>query len=306
MFETYKDLWNSESKRENMRKYGVASENLRKLMSGDDSATKTGDHVDDVLLEKNNKRLRIRLGKVLEGHGPIAPYDLSTIEYEFRLPSADEVMVAQTGQKVADYKLTDMNLEYKVIEGEEFAENARSEFTQGMNLWYDHITHLTTEEWQKDSTFNSINISVPRASLKAVVLLFTKKGSTDSEEFCNAEVEKVKVMIEGNPNSVYSDGLGRSQVYEEAVRFFGKLKDTNNDNLKELDFLKDKYSLVVDMRTVDEENVVHSGRYLKGVQSGVLIKVEKLATSTNLFCHVFIVSDGRVEIADQMFRSVEF
>ena len=274
MLETYKDLWKSESKREGMISYGIANENIRKLMSQEDSATTSG-KADDVLLEKNNKTLKIKMRKVLEGHGPIAPYDLSDIEYQF----------AQTGQKLADFKLTDMNLEFETIEGEDASNKARSEFTEGMDLWYDG-THLTIEEWAKDSTFNSINISVPRESLKAVVLLFTKKDSTDSEEFCNTEVENVKVMIEGNPNSVYSEGMSRSRVYEEAVKFFGSQKDKTNDNLKEVDFLKSKYCVVVDMRTVDEENVVHSGRHLKGVQSGILIKVQKLATSTNLFCHV--------------------
>ena len=90
------------------------------------------------------------------------------------------------------------------------------------------------------------------------------------------------------------------------MRFFGSQKNKNNDNLEEIDFLKSKYCVVVDMRTVDEENVVHSGRHLKGVQSGILIKVQKLATSTNLFCHVFVVSDGKVEISDQRFKSVEY
>ena len=132
--------------------------------------------------------------------------------------------------------------------------------------------------------------------MKAVVLLFTKKGATDSEEFCNAEAENVKVMIEG---------MSRSQVYEELVRFFGWLKDKNNDNLDEIDFLMNKYCLVVDIRTVNEENVVHSGRYLKGVQSGISVRVKK-ATSTDLFCHVFIVSDGKVEISDQRFKNVEY
>ena len=288
-----------------MIRYGVANENIRKLMSGDDSATTSGKD-NDVLLEKNNKTLKIKMRKVLEGHGPIAPYDLSDIEYQFTLPKTEEIMVAQTGQKLADYKLTDMNLEFETIEGEDLANSVRSVFTEGMDLWYDHTTHLTTDEWAKDSTFNSINISVPRESMKAVVLLFTKKNSTDSEEFCNAEVESARVMIEGNPNSVYSEGMPRSQVYEEALRFFGSQKDKNNDNLKEIDFLKSKYCVVIDMRTVDEENVVHSGRHLKGVQSGILIRVKKLATSTDLFCHVFIVSDGKVEISDQRFKSVEY
>ena len=70
VFETYKDLWKSDSKRNGMLEYGVANENIRKLMSGDDSATTSGKD-DDVLLEKNvivllKKVLKIRLGKILE------------------------------------------------------------------------------------------------------------------------------------------------------------------------------------------------------------------------------------------------
>ncbi len=35
----YKDLWLPNKQREDMSKYGIANENLRKLMSGDDSAS---------------------------------------------------------------------------------------------------------------------------------------------------------------------------------------------------------------------------------------------------------------------------
>ena len=69
MLETYKDLWKSESKREGMIRYGIANENIRKLISQDDSATTSG-KADDVLSEKNNKTLKIKMRKVLEGHGP--------------------------------------------------------------------------------------------------------------------------------------------------------------------------------------------------------------------------------------------
>ena len=69
IMEIYKDLWKSESKRDGMLQYGVANENIKKLMSGDDSATTSG-KADDILLEKNQKILKIKLGKILEGHGP--------------------------------------------------------------------------------------------------------------------------------------------------------------------------------------------------------------------------------------------
>ena len=298
MFETYKDLWKSESKGEGMLQYSVANENIRKLMSGDDSATTSG-KADDVLLEKNQKVLKIKLGKILEGHGPYAPYKMSDVEYRIRLPEASKIMVAQTGQSVGTYKLTDMNLEFETVEGEDLAKRTRDGFTFGRDLWYDYTTLLKTLEWRKDNTREVIGINIPRESMKAIVLLCTRKNPTDSEEFYNSEVEKVKVTIEGNPNSVYSQGLSRSEVYDKAKRFFGSLKDVNNGNLSKVNFLKNKYALVIDLRTVDEENVVHSGRRLIGTQSGVLIEIEKLATSVDLLCHVFIVSDGKVAIIGQ-------
>ena len=97
----------------------------------------------------------------------------------------------------------------------------------------------------------------------------TRKTTTDSEEFLNAEVEKVQVTIEGNPNSVYSQGLERSEIYDEARRFFGTTCDMYNDNLSKLDFLKNKYATVIDLRTVDDENTVHSGRKLVGTRSSI-------------------------------------
>ena len=194
MFETYKDLWKSESKRKGMLQYGVANENIRKLMSGDDSATTSGKD-DDVRLEKNQKILKIKLGKVLEGHGPYAPYGMSDVEYQIQLPESSEIMLAQTGQKVGRYKLTNMNLEFETIEGEELAANVRGVYVIGRDLWFDYTSMYKREEWLKNSTTESITINIPRDSVKETVLLCTRKNPADSEEFFNAKVEKVKVTV---------------------------------------------------------------------------------------------------------------
>ena len=299
-----KDLWKSESRRDEMLQYSVANENIRKLMSGDDSATTSG-KADDVLLEKNQKILKIKLGKILEGHGPYAPYDMSDLEYRIKLPEASKVMVAQSGQSVGSYKLTDMNLEFETIEGEDLANSVKEGFNIGRQLWYNYTTLLKTLEWKKDSTREVIDINIPRKSMKSIVLLCTGK-TPDSEEFYNAEVEKVKVTIEGNPNSVYCQGLVRSEVYNEARRFFGSTSDTNNDNLSKLEFLKNKYAIVVDLRTVDNKNTIHSGRKLVGVQSGILLEIEKSATSVDLLCHVFVIADGHIIISGQRLQKIEY
>ena len=64
--------------------------------------------------------------------------------------------------------------------------------------------------------------------------------------------------------------------------------------------------MVIDLRTVDEENVVHSGRKLIGTQAGVMIEIEKLATSVDLYCYVFVVADGKVGIINQKLKTLEY
>ena len=230
---------------------------------------------------------------------------MSDLEYRIKLPDASKIMVAQTGQSVGSYKLTDMNLEFETIEGEDLANCVKEGFNIGRQLWYDYTTLLKTLEWRKDSTREVIDINIPRKSMKSIVLLCTRKTPTDSEEFYNAEVEKVIVTIEGNPNSVYSQRLVRSEVYDEAKRFFGSTTDASNDNLTKLDFLKNKYAIVVDLRTVDDENTVHSGRKLIGTQSGILLEIEKSATSVDLSCHVFVVADGHIVISGRRLQKIE-
>ncbi len=58
----YKDLWLPDDQREDMSEYGIAGENLRKLMSGDDSASSSNKD-DNALFKARGKRIKIKLGK---------------------------------------------------------------------------------------------------------------------------------------------------------------------------------------------------------------------------------------------------
>ena len=110
--EIYKDLCKSDDKRKSMVEYGIGNENLRKMLSKDDSAV-TVYKAEDVLMAKIHDTLKIKLGKIFKNHGPYAPYDMSDVEYRIRLPKADKIMNAQTGESVEGYKLTDITLNTK-------------------------------------------------------------------------------------------------------------------------------------------------------------------------------------------------
>ena len=64
-------------------------------------------------------------------------------------------------------------------------------------------------------------MNIPRKSMMGIVLLFTKKDSGDSEEFTYPGLTRVNVMVEGNPNDIYSESLTKRDMYDEARRFFG-------------------------------------------------------------------------------------
>ena len=75
LIEVYKDLWKMNSKRDNMIEYGIMNENTRKLISKDDSADSTaktdGDY--DAVMAKIYNEQKMKLGKILNDHGPYAP-----------------------------------------------------------------------------------------------------------------------------------------------------------------------------------------------------------------------------------------
>ena len=66
----YKDLWKSNSQRLDMTEYGIASKNIRKLISKDDSGATSGDAQNSIY---GNKQ-KICLDKIICNHGVYAPY----------------------------------------------------------------------------------------------------------------------------------------------------------------------------------------------------------------------------------------
>ena len=154
--------------------------------------------------------------------------------------------------------------------------------------------------WKKDFTREVIDVNIPRKSMKAIVLLFTKSDVGDSENFPFAGLTKVNVTVEGNPNDEYSEGLAKRDMYDEARRFF------ESSYVSRRKFHTDKFACVVDFRTVNDESVSGSGRRLIGTQAGVLLEIEKEASTADLSCHVFVVADGIINVVENKLQGVEY
>ena len=309
VMEVYKDLWRTPKERGNLIEYGIANENLRKLISKDDSGATSGDAEkvsDGLMFNVLGTKQRIKLGKILEDHGLYAPYSMiNNLQYSITLPSASEIMKAQSGEAVEGYSLENLELEYETIENQELANEATEIYETGKSLDFDHVTLMKTTEWDKDSTLINETINLPRRSMKAVVLLFKSKTPTESEEYLYPNIQEVKVTIEGVPNSVYSQGIPKSRLHEEAGRLFGRYHNCEK-SVPIRDFYKDQFACVVDLRTYEDSNVFGVGRKLVNTQSGVLLEIKKLATAANVLCKIFVVSDGLLNIRNKNLERVQY
>ena len=303
----YRDLWKTSSERDDMVEYGIAGENLRKLISKDDTGTKTGDTSkvsDALMLNVHNTKQRIKLGKILEDHGLYSPHNMTkNLQYIITLPKAANIMVAQSGQSVGGCTLENLELEYETVENQDLVSDVIGRYEAGRSLSYEHATLMKTTEWSKDSTLIKKTINLPRNSMKAVVLLFRKKTVTDSEEYVYPNIESIKVTIEGISNSVYSQGIPKSRLFEEAGRVF-KL-DSKDQFMSIQKFYKDHFALVVDLRTVNDSFTSGNGKKLVNTQSGLLLEIKK-ATTANVMCKIFVLSDGLVNIVNRDLMSIKY
>ena len=309
LIEVYKDLWKTSKERDNMMEYGVCNENLRKMISKDDTAASSGDSgkVSDALMfSVNGTKQRIKLGKILEDHGLYAPYSMiHNLQYGITLPQASDIMTAQSGSAVEGYSLTNIELEYETIENQELANEATKVYDIGKSLNFDHVTLMKTTEWDKDTTLINETINLPRKSMKAVVLLFKSKTPSGSEEYVYPNIEGVKVTIEGVPNSVYSQGIPKSRFHEEAGRLFGRYHNCEK-TVPIREFFKDQFACVIDLRTYEDSYAVGIGKKLVNTQSGVLLEIKKLATTANVMCKIFVISDGMLNIRNKDLEKIQY
>ncbi|CAB4010657.1 Hypothetical predicted protein [Paramuricea clavata] len=311
LYEIYKDLWLTLGDRKKMTEQGLASENLRKLISGDDSGTKVGDAnkvADGLIHSVYGSKLRKPIDKIIADHGLYTPFYMNNNPmYILTLPQSDEIMTAQGGEAKGNYKLDNLELEYETIENDALAGEVTRMYSTGRSLSYKHVTLMRTSNWDKDLTIVNENINIPRKSMSAIVLLFTNRVRTDSEEYIYPNIDKVNLTIEGVPNAVFSQGLPKNRFFEEAKRFFCPMceKSMADEFMSISKFFSNGFALAIDLRST-QDDTTGGGRRIVNTQSGVLMEIKKRATTADVQCNIFIVSDALLNFANKDLSSIQY
>ncbi|CAB4002825.1 Hypothetical predicted protein [Paramuricea clavata] len=311
LYEIYKDLWLTLGDRKKMTEQGLASENLRKLISGDDSGTKVGDAnkvADGLIHSVYGSKLRKPIDKIIADHGLYTPFYMNNNPmYILTLPQSDEIMTAQGGEAKGNYKLDNLELEYETIENDALASEVSRMYSTGRSLSYKHVTLMRTSNWDKDLTIVNENINIPRKSMSAIVLLFTTTIINDSEQYIYPNIDKVNLTIEGVPNAVFSQGLPKNRFFEEAKRFFCPMceKSMADEYMSVSRFFDNGFALVIDLRST-QDDTTGGGRRIVNTQSGVLMEIKKRATTADVQCNIFIVSDALLNFANRDLSSIQY
>ena len=88
------------------------------------------------------------------------------------------------------------------------------------------------------------------------------------------------------PNSVYSQGIPKSRFCGEANRF---VKMTDKDQFMTVEkFYKDKFALVIDLRSSPDKMKTAGMKKIVNTQNGVLLEIKKNSTSSSLNCYIYI------------------
>jgi len=96
-------------------------------------------------------------------------------------------------------------------------------------------------------------------------------------------------------------------MWEEARNLFVKEKNkTEHMDLTKF-YTGDRFGLVIDMRTMADQNMHGSGKRILNSTDGVQLEIErKTEGSGDVKCHVFIISDAQLSLMGRQFEDVQY
>ena len=151
----------------------------------------------------------------------------------------------------------------------------------------------------------SETVNTPKISPIYLLILFRKaSGETDSENYVNPGVKSIRLDYEGDSNVIYQNSLKEAELHNEARRVFGK---DQLSTITKVDFYKDKFAIVLDLRTHEDNKIVGSGESntIRRTQAGFTIHMElKSMRSNKLNADIFLVSHGSAQIQENSLRTV--
>ena len=198
-----------------------------------------------------------------------------------------------------------------MIHSENLAEEAENVYKSGKEFVYDHVSRAKVVPIDKGTeTRINIKVDAQRRSLKGILLLFVEPyaaGTRDSEKYIFPYLKKISVTINGSPNMLYNNGIESRDIWSEVSRFFMKEKYKPQHMTLEKFYTKNKFGLLINLRSMASQEMHGSGTRLVNTTDGVQLETERDGKgSGTVNCHVFVISDSQFSIIDNQLQSVQY
>ena len=207
IYDTYKDLYQSEKECEEKLLQGIQSSNGLKERLGAKKADGTALTVtaqENAIQKTLDKEFLIPLNFDLFKH-PVYPYDGLKEDLIVRLElNSPEKVILCTGDANATYKLSGISLEYDAIFHKPYATTIGEIYSGTMSIPYTKIISIHYQTLsKKDTTWKTDVNNLSVRSLQGLLLLFLDKRNdfaNKNEEFYNPSIKKILVTINGMPH----------------------------------------------------------------------------------------------------------
>ena len=216
--------------------------------------------------------------------------------------------VINSSKTNATYKITDISLEYEIINQPDLARSIRSEY-QSMALLYDRILRHRKIMVNKSDTVWNWAFNMPCKSLKGILVLFEeeKPFARDTSKYYNPKIQKVSTIVEGKLNQLYAQGMRSFEQYDEIRKYFteGKLANEVQAQLQLYDlsvgeYLVNKYALWLDFRMIDENELHGMGRRTGNASEEITLQIKKKAEMVYIYlirnAYIYLIMDAQLNI----------
>ena len=310
IYKIFTDLFLPEETRGNMVAEGIQSKKLSQIRSGAGDKPTSGVDDENKLEKVFGKKYRINLDhQILTDNGVFYPQALYTdLKFELVLAPANQVAKGSDPTKLK-YKLANIELEYEMIRSEDLADQATRVYESGKEFLYDHVSRSIVVEVGPSTERINVKVDAQRRSMKGILLLFVKPytaGTRDSEEYVFPDIKKILATINGSPNMLYLSGIESEDAWRQASRFFMKEKHKPQHMTLNKFYAKDKFGLLIDLRSMASQEMHGSGTRLVNPTDGVQLEIKRTAGKGPLNCHIFVISDAQFNIINRQLDSVMY
>ena len=225
---------------------------------------------------------------------PVCPYGLKEdLSVRLELNSSEKVILCR-GDTTAEYKISDISLEYDAIIHEPYTTTIGELYARSTSVSCTKVHQSTSIHYQalpKNESIWKIDVSnLSVRSLQGLLLLFFDKCNdfgNKNQEFYNSSIKKILTTINGMPHQLFAAGLQPRDIYPELKKYFYK----EHSNVVREELLTTKFGLWIDTHSSTDNTYYFK---LKKQLKAAIVILHVMFQSSRYSAHLEVSNPNRI------------